>query len=204
MAIIPVGTRVTLADHASRALRHPPPAGAELRVSVHPASLRAGRNPHTQLAGLAGGKVVWLGALGEDLLREERDRPDATVRRKVQGCMLSGPRLWEIVRPGELLHAGVRAPLSTVYDGARPWLVIGETPAGDPIAVPLNSASNPKWYTPVVPRLAMTFPGNDRDSQVELPHAWTLPASVPTAGRVSPRAAADLEDNVRQYFGFGA
>ena len=202
MAVFPVGTRVTLTDDALFELRYLPPEGAELRIAVHPAALKAGGNPHTLVAGLAGGALVWLGALGEDLLRRSGGAPDASVRRRLRDRILSGARLWEIVRPGPL-HDGSR-PLSTVYHAPRPWLVIGETAEGRPIAVPLNAATNERWYSPRVPQAAMSFPGNSKDSQVELPHAWTLPAAVPACGSLSIARAGGLKEKIRAYFDFGA
>jgi hypothetical protein len=202
MATLAVGTRVRLTDQAARSLAHLPSAEAELRVCVHPAALNARQNRHTQVAGLAAGAVVWLGALGEDLLRADGGPADAAVRRAVRGCILTGRRLWEIARPGPLSRDD--GPLSTVYHGERPWLVIGETPDGRPVAVPLNRASNPKWYSPEVPRASMSFPGNDRDSQVELAHAWTLPAAMPACGTLAIARSPELKEKIRAYFGFGA
>lgn len=191
-----------LTEKASRSLEYLPPREAELRVSVHPAALNARQNRHTQVAGLAGREVVWLGALGEDLLLGDGGPADAAVRGLVRSCILSGRRLWEIVRPGPLSHE--YGPLSTVYHGERPWLVIGETPGGDPIAVPLNRASNPKWYAPEVPQASMSFPGNDRNSQVELAHAWTLPDALPACGTLSVGRSPGLKEKIRAYFDFGA
>ncbi|HEX8693197.1 MAG TPA: hypothetical protein VF746_12295 [Longimicrobium sp.] len=202
MATLAVGTRVRLVELAVRSLAHLPPREAELRVSVHPAALNARQNRHTQVAGLVDGAVVWLGALGEDLLLADGGPADAAVRRAVRGCILAGPRLWEIARPGPLSRDD--RPLSTVYHGERPWLVIGETPDGGPVAVPLNRATNPKWYSPEVPQASMSFPGNDRSSQVELAHAWTLSAAVPACGTLSIARSPGLKEKIRAYFDFGA
>ena len=96
-------------------------------------------------------------------------------------------------------------------DGGPTWLgalgedllvTLDEPPepdAGDPIAAPLNDASNPKWWTPVVPRAALAFPGNVKDSQVELAHAWSLPASIPAIGEVTPLGRSGLDRALRAY-----
>jgi len=118
--------------------------------------------------------------------------------------MLRGPRLWEIVRPQPPLRDGVEGPLSTIYHGARPWLIVGEAAQGAPLAVPLNVPSNRKWYSPVVRRSSMSFPGNDQDSQIELAHVWTLPGDTPAEGKLLQPGVAILEPIVASYFGVSA
>jgi hypothetical protein len=182
-------------------------------VVVHPSALRAPHDRHTQVARLEEGEPTWLGALGEDLLVRIDAPLDPTARAACAARILRGERLWEVVRPGGLVLSESAAtlsnaplssaPLSTVYAGSalRPWLVIGETAGGDPIAVPLNDASRPKWWTPVVPHTALRFPGNLKDAQVELAHAWTFPAGTRGVGHVLPSAVRRLEAAVREYFG---
>ena len=106
-----------------------------------------------------------------------------------------------MVRPGALLVSDAPRAPSTIYGGSdrRPWIVIGETDTGDLIAAPLNDASNPKWWTPVVARTALSFPGNVKDSQVELAHAWSLPAQVAAIGEVAAIGRAAVERAVPAY-----
>ena len=202
MATLPEGTRVTLTREARESLRFVPPP-CELVIVVHPAALRARFDRHTQVAGLTDAKVVWAGALGEDLVEAMQGQPRLTgARADCAAPLLEGDRLWEVVRPGALVRAGVARPLSTVYDGSdlRPWVVVGETEAGSLLAAPLNEASNPKWWTPIVTQAEMRFTGNVKDSQVELAHIWTLPAGTASEGRVLPSGAARVEAAIRDYF----
>jgi hypothetical protein len=200
MATLPPGTPVDLTEYASEVLRFPPPDG-DLVVVVHPAALRATWDAHTQVARIEGGELAWLGALGEDML-VTLDAPPAPGARAAMGrALLRGDRLWEVLRPGSLLVPEAPRPPSTIYGGSdrRPWIVLGETDGGDLVAAPLNDASNPKWWTPVVPRTALSFPGNVKDSQVELAHAWSLPATLPAIGEVTAIGRAAVERAVLAY-----
>lgn len=58
---------------------------------------------------------------------------------------------------------------------------------------------NPKWWTPVVPRVALSFPGNVKDSQVELAHAWSLPGAMASVGEVAPLGRGAVERAIRAY-----
>ncbi len=202
VATLPAGTIVDLSEFAAEALRFLPPDG-DLVVVVHPSALRAPHDRHTQVAHVEAGEPTWLGALGEDLLVPVSAPPDPAARSACAARLLRGSRLWDVVRPGALLQPDVRGPLSTVYAGSdlRPWVVIGETDGGEPIAVPLNDATNPKWWTPVVRRTALRFPGNLKDAQVELAHAWTLPAGVAGVGDLLPVGTREVEAAIRAYFG---
>jgi hypothetical protein len=200
MATLPPGTSVDLTEYAGEMLRFPPPDG-DLVVVVHPAALRATWDRHTQVAQLGDGGLTWLGALGEDMLitLDEPDDPDA--RAACARCFLRGSRLWEVVRPGALLVPDAPRAPSTIYGGSdrRPWIVVGETDTGDLIAAPLNDASNPKWWTPVVPRAALSFPGNVKDAQVELAHLWSLPAATAVVGEVTAIGRGTVERAVLAY-----
>lgn len=200
MATLPPGTVVDLSEHAAEVLRFLPPDG-DLVVVVHPSALHAPRSAHTQVAHLSEVGLSWLGALDESMLvtLDVLDDPDA--RAYCAPCFLQGARLWEVVRPGSLLVPDAPRSSSTVYSGSdqRPWIVIGETDTGDLLAAPLNDASNPKWWTPVVPRVALSFPGNVKESQVELAHAWSLPAAMASVGEVAPLGRGAVERAIRAY-----
>jgi hypothetical protein len=202
MATLPPGTRVDLTELAAESLRLVPPDG-DLVVVVHPAALRSPRSRHTQVAQLVAGEVTWLGAVGEDLLVRVEGPDEPSARAACSGVVLRGDRLWEVVRPGSLLLEDAERPLSTVYAGSplRPWLIIGETSLGEPVAVPLGDAASPKWWTPVVPSAALRFDGNVKDAQVELAHAWTLPAELRAVGRLLPPGIRAVEAAVSAYFG---
>lgn len=201
MANIPGGTEVALDATASAALRFPPPA-KRLTVVCHPMALHAPSVFHTQVAVLQDGGLEWIGALGEDLLAVGSVNHDMTPRNAVARHVLTGPRLWEIIRPGSLLKPGTPSPLSTIYDGSdlRPWVVLGQTATGDLIAAPLNEANNPRHFTPVIPASGMVFPGNAKDSQVEVSHLWSLPCTFPKEGEVLAAGIAAVEDKIRNEY----
>ncbi len=203
MATLAPGTKVRLAETASAALRFPPPDGLDLTVVVHRAALNAPHDAHTQVAAIAHGELVWLGALGEDLLEEVSAPRDSSARAVVAERFLVGSRLWEVVRVGGLLGQAEHGPLSTIYDGseARPWVVVGETILGELIVVPLNDARSPKWWTPVIAQVHMRFPGNIKDGQVELAHAWSVPADIAAEGEVLVAGRGAVERAIAEYFG---
>lgn len=200
MATLAPGTIVDLTEAAAEALRFPPPDG-DLVIVVHPSALRARFDAHTQVALVGDGGLAWLGAFGEDMLVTLDEEGDPGARAACAACYLRGERLWQIVRPGALVWPDAPRAPSTIYGGSdrRPWLVLGETDAGDLLAAPLNDAGNPKWWTPVVPHAAVSFPGNVKDSQVELAHVWSLPASLARVGEVTPLGRAAVERAVRVY-----
>jgi hypothetical protein len=180
MATIPLGEAVSITAEAIQKLRLLPSAGATF-VAVHPGALKSPANPHTQVVAITDNEVEWLGAFGEELLVPRIAAPRLDARRVVQDCLLKGARLWHVVLPGGLVNPGVQEPFSTVYAKERPWLVIGEANRNQPIAVPLNDATNPKWYAPLIrsSELGLT---TDKDAQLELAHAWTIRPSATTIG----------------------
>jgi hypothetical protein len=200
VATLQPGTAVDLTEYASEVLRFPPPDG-DLVVVVHPAALRATWDAHTQVAQVEAGELTWLGALGEDMLVTLDVPGEPGARAALARALLRGDRLWEVVRPGSLLVPDAPRAPSTIYGGSdrRPWIVLGEAATGDLIAAPLNDASNPKWWTPVVPRTALSFPGNVKDSQVELAHAWSLPATIGAIGEVTAMGRVAVERAVLAY-----
>jgi len=202
VATLPAGSRVRLAEAASRSLRFPPPA-ADLTIVVHPAAIRAPYDKHTQVACVVGADLVWLGALGEDILETVAGPADAGARAVCAGRFMVGSRLWDVVRPGPLVIDGVPRPLSTVYDGSdlRPWIIIGETTNEDPIAVPLNEATNPKWWTPLIAQADMSFPGNNKNAQVELAHVWTIPSGIHAEGSILHAGRVAVVAAIHGYFG---
>ena len=145
--------------------------------------------------------LSWMGSLDEGMLVTLDVLDDPHARAYCAPCFLQGARLWEVVRPGALFVPDAPRAPSTVYGGSdqRPWIVIGETDTGDLLAAPLNDASNPKWWTPVVPRAALSFPGNVKESQVELAHAWSLPAGTASVGEVTPLGRSAVERAIRAY-----
>lgn len=203
MATLPQGTVVVLDEDVCDALRFPPPSRT-LLVAVHDLALRASWDQHTQVLHVTDGAVDWVGALGEDLVSVLDEPPVDDVRLACARLLFRGPRMWEVVRPGALVKPGVPRPLSTVYDGSdlRPWVVLGETATGDLIAAPLNDPRrNPKWWTPIIARDEMDFPGNNMDAQVELAHLWTLPQARRREGYIWPAGRTAVTQTIESYFG---
>lgn len=199
MPTLPPGTEVTLRPEALRRLTYLPPPEAVLLVAVHEAGLLAGRSPHTQILGFLEGDPCWAGALSEELL--EVVSKDGGDPRQLLGELIgSGPRMWELIWPGELLLDSERGPLATTYQGERPWLVIGALPEGDLLAAPLNEAGNPKWYTPILAREEVMMSGSAKDAQLELPHLWSFPGSMASVGSLASGARERILPELKAYF----
>jgi hypothetical protein len=170
-----------------------------LLVAVHEAALQAPQSPHTQLVGFVAGELAWAGALSETFL-EVRSDVGGDPRQLLGEAIGTGPRLWDVVRPGELVLDPARGPMATMYEGERPWVVIGAIPSGDLLAAPLNEAGNPKWYTPLLAQEEVDMPGSCKDAQLELAHLWSLPASQATVGTVAHSARERILESLKSYF----
>ncbi|MBK8497983.1 MAG: hypothetical protein IPL52_03995 [Flavobacteriales bacterium] len=198
MASIQPGQCVTLTEALYGGLVHPPPRSAELFIGVHNAALRAPRDKATVVAGFLNNQFCWLGGVGEDhLLLVPGERLNA--RASIFPHLMAGSSLWSLIQPGELIKAGT-PPLGAVYRGSRPWLVLGDL-QDQVLAAPLNDASgNPKWYTPIIERKHVRFHGSTKDSQVELPHLWSLPKTFVPIGDIAESVRDGIESEVRRYF----
>jgi hypothetical protein len=168
-------------------------------VAVHEAALRAPQSPHTQLVGFEQGDVCWAGALSEHQVLVKA-RAGGDPRQLLGDAMGLGGRLWDVVWPGELVTGPAGGGPSTIYQGERPWVVLGETARGDLLAAPLNDAANPKWFTPLVSRAEVLMPGSSKDAQLELAHLWSLPASLARDGTLAPAARQRVLEAIRKYF----
>jgi hypothetical protein len=199
IATLANGTSVRLRDGQADNLAFPPPVGVVLHVAVNPAALKAPTNPHTQLVATFGGGIVWCGAVGEDMVELDAALADGSRRAALAGCLFVGSKVWDIIRPGPITAPAVSDQLSTVYGGDRPWLVLGRLSSDIVLAAPMNRASNPKWFAPVVAAADLNIPFA-KDSQVELAHLWSLPSS-PAAGELAVAGRPALEQATRKYFG---
>lgn len=193
------GTEVAIETKALERLTYPPPIEATLLVAVHEAGLKAPSSLHTQLLGFLDGYLTWAGAISEDLL-DVRSEGGGDPRALLGEAIGKGARLWNVVWPGELLLDPFRGGLGTIYRGERPWVVIGETEEQDLLAAPLNEAGNPKWYTPLLAREEILMSGSSKDAQLELPHLWSLPGSLPSVGVVAPEAGERIAKDLIAYF----
>jgi hypothetical protein len=199
MATIPSGTPVFLLSDYETSLAFPPPAEGSLFVAVHEGALRVGaRNPLTQIAALEGGTVTWMGALDERMLIE-RDGPREVDVGTLVAWVLGRGRFGEVIWPGDLVcPPGER--LFTVYQKSRPWIIVGGLDDGSPVAAPLNDATNPLWFTPVIEAHDQIVP-NAKRVQVELAHLWSFPANAATYGSVNQTARETIVAALRAYFG---
>lgn len=193
------GTEVSLRPEALHQLTFPPPDDSVLLVGVHAAALKAPESPHTQLLAFQYGELVWAGALSETLLLVESEA-GGDPRALLGETMGFGPRMWDVIWPGELTSGGGFGGAATSYKGERPWVVIGGTVAGDLLAAPLNEAGNPRWYTPEIARDELLMHGSSKDAQLELAHLWSFPGSLPAVGSVSSTARPHVLEAVKKYF----
>jgi hypothetical protein len=220
VATLPPGTRVRLVEAERALLRFPPPPEAPLVVAVHPDALKAPGNRLTLVVATGahappGAAPTWAGALDERMLEAVPDAPrplDAGAARRALGAaLLAGDALWAIARPAPLLADPAGGPRHTVYHGRRPWVIVGalpadadgETGASRVLAMPLNDAhGNPKWFAPTILHDHMRFPGNAKDSQLEMAHLWALPRDAARPiGAVEPPAHAPVAAAIARYFG---
>lgn len=199
MATLPPGAEVSIRPEALGRLAFPPPVGSVLLVAVHENALQAPQSPHTQLIGLRYGDLIWAGALSEHLLHADSEG-GGDPRQLLGEAVGAGPRLWDVVRPGELTVDPHRGPLATTYQGERPWVVIGTAAEGDLLAAPLNEAANPKWFTPLLARDEVRIPGSAKQTQLELAHVWSFPASLAAVGSVARGARGRVLAALRSYF----
>lgn len=193
------GTEVAIRPEALRRLAFPPPEVCVLLVAVHEAGLLSRSSPHTQLLGFSGGDLGWAGALSEGLL-DVRSEGGGDPRLLLGEAIGAGPRLWDVLWPGELVKSPERGALGTIYQGERPWVVVGVTAWGDLLAAPLNEAGNPKWYTPVLAKEEVLMPGSSKDAQLELAHLWSFPRSLGSVGSVAPHAREGILSSLKNYF----
>lgn len=198
MATVAPGRPVRLSDAEHSRLRYPPP-GRDLFIAVVDGALAAPGSSLTLAAHVGRRGLDWLGAIDESML-EPLPGQGYDARDHIRAALLTGPGLWNCIFPEELLNHPL-ARQTTVYRGRRPWIVVGELPCGDLMAMPLNDASgNPKPYTPVIPIGALPTL-HSKASQLEIPHLWSLPSSVRIMSRLEPPYQNTLARAIRIYFG---
>jgi hypothetical protein len=199
MAQLPPGTHVELRPDECALLTYAPPT-VELVIAVHAAALRAPAHGLTLAVTLDGDEIDWVGAIDERMVaRVAGSDPD--VRVQLAASLLYGEDLWRLAWPGELINDPRRRPHHTVYNGRRPWVVLGELPVGDLLIAPLNSDTHgAKWFTPVIARADIRFGGSTSDAILELAHLWSVPPEVKLDGCIAEGAERPVEDAVMRYF----
>jgi len=184
-------------------LRFPPPDDLDCYVAVHEGATygRARSNLLTQVAAIVNDSVRWTGAVGEELLQSIADDRYPARHLLASRLLCGSAREWSMAWPGLLTAPGVRRPLGTVYDGDRPWLILGELDNGALLAAPLNDArGNPRWWTPVVERRHVRIRASTKDSQVELAHLWSFPSSILVEGDLDEAARPEVARVVSTYY----
>ncbi len=200
MATIAPGTAVTLSAPYTGALAVPPPPNASLHIAVHEGALRAGaRNLLTQVVAIEGGGITWAGALDERMLEVVDAAPVPDARLLLSWCLGRGS-MWNIIWPGDLARRPGEQDLYTVYRVSRPWVVLGALDDDSPLAAPLNDATNPVWFTPVIEAHDILMP-NAKRCQLELAHLWSFPVMGQVDGTISAGARPAITDALRTYFG---
>jgi hypothetical protein len=87
-----------------------------------------------------------------------------------------------------------------VYDGDRPWVVVGQSSSGAPIAVPLNDArGKSKWWAPTLEANELLFAGS-KNSKVELNHLWSFDDCSSVVGDVATSGRQKLSAAIESYF----
>lgn len=197
MATIPEGTAVSLDTQATGELTYPP-SGQDLIIVVHPGALRAAHNRLTQVAEIDGGAITWAGSLDEGLLTPA---PNTTqgVRNLLSQSLLRGVRQWSIIRPGFLRKPGV-VRKDTVYQGDRPWIVVGELASGALLGMPLNEDDgNRAVYNHLIDASALNIP-NAKPSKLELNHLWSFPTTCSAVALLAQSARSAAAAAVRNYY----
>jgi len=196
MASIAPGTIVTLSPQAESNLCFLPSTTGEIVIAVHPDAMKAPTNRLTLAAQVSGsGALIWVGAVDEQML--SGGSLSSSPRPLIAAVLFNSPRCWELLTPGELL---MQPDTTTVYAGSRVWLALGVLSNSWLLAAPLSKASNPKWYTPEI-RADCLPVDNPKDSQLDLPHLWSLPPRVHSLSQsVGVGCRASVEAAVRKYF----
>jgi len=202
MATITPDSIVAFKANALPGLAYPPDrSDGAFTVAVNPFAMKV---PHVALTTVVqrggSGSLLWVASLDESLI-DAVGETSAGARAALAACLLSGADLWTVVQPGELRIAG--PPIAdTVYQGDRPWVVIGEAGSAGVLAVPLNDAGGGdiRQYQHLLRASDLVFPGS-KDSRVELNHVWSFPRGLPLLGSVDSSAVSGLADAIKKEFG---
>jgi hypothetical protein len=146
------------------------------------------------------GRVAWVGAIDESMVvRNDQTQPSS--RQEVSRLVLLGDHVWRVVRPGRLRHPGTEED-DTVYQGDRPWVVIGGPHECGVLAIPLNALGQGAHhhYQCEVKREDLDTP-DAKDSKLELGHLWSFPSGqVDHVGNVRLGARERITAKLRSYY----
>lgn len=186
MARIAPGTIVAFDATAQAELAFPPPDGCEVSVAVHPGALKASTNALTTVVSANEAEILWVGSVDEGILNPtgvvSTSHRDALAR-----LLLGGPALWTIIQPGPLRIRG-KFRNDTVYQGDRPWLVVGWGKSCGLLAMPLNDiGTRTRHYQCPISGAALQFSGS-KDSKLEMNHPWSFPESSRVIGTLEQAA----------------
>lgn len=185
-------------------LRYPPSdLGGIFAIAAHKGALKS-TNKSTQVVQIKEGALVWVGAIDEEMVIEVPGAIGPDVRSLLANHLLRGPALWEIL-PSVDLWSRTAPPDTTIYQGARPWIVLGET-AMSILAAPLNHCAPGEvmaTYQSFVSQTslqAMVTP-SPRNSKLEMNHIWSLPKKISGVGSLAARARAALKERIVYFYG---
>lgn len=200
MADIDPNTEVCLNSSYSGDLCFPP-SGVDLVVAVEDASLKSASRL-TTVVEIDGGNIKWCGSIDEAGLAQQSTKYSGDARDLLTQRLFQGRRLWDVIQPG-LLRQSASTTIDTVYQGNRPWIVVGELTNGNLLAVPLNDLGSGvrRHYQSFVDKKHLQLNGmTAKDSKAELNHLWSFPKTTQKMGTVDQAAHACLEQGLRGYY----
>jgi len=198
MATISQDLVVSMRTKPTPDLTYPPAATGTLVIAVHAGAFKAKGNRLTQVAQFVEGELAWAGALDEGMVQVESGAI-AGSRGLLAAYLLQGPRVWQVVRPGELRPSGKSRP-DTVYQGDRPWVVVAGPGRYGLLAMPLNDAAGRMgaWHH-FISGADLVFPAS-KDSKLEMNHLWSFPETLQTKGYLAQRVRESTGDAIRAYY----
>lgn len=184
MPRIAAGSIVEFRPAVVAELRYPPLGGGTLAVAVETAALKSKWNALTTVIMQDGNDIVWVASLDESML-DVLEGTIADTRIHLTNLVLKGDALWQVMRPGTLRLPGTFRN-DTVYQGDRPWVVVGGPHRSGVLAVPLNDLGEGTrgHYQCRVGAEHLLFPGSI-NSKLELNHSGHFHRTFQSPGTLS-------------------
>jgi hypothetical protein len=199
MATIAQHTVVRFKRGVDLPLRFRPAGGGRLVVAVETGALKAPENNLTTVVEVTGLRIAWVGSIDESMV-DATDERHENARQELSRLVLQGNATWTIVSPGMLRYPGT-GEMDTVYQGDRPWVMIGGPHECGLLAVPLNDlgkGAHP-YYQCAVQRADLQLP-SAKDSKLELGHVWSFPKEMERVGEVLPDARTAITAALKRYY----